>query len=225
MVIVSKAHSRKVQGAKHFINEVEESIKVVNRIQQICNEIESNKIITYEETKATTQKDNLKNIINFHNSKSKDLNISIHFNSATFNGKNYTDAEVGTEIYYCSEKGKKYALNYLDAIIKATGFKNRGVKHTKDLSFLNNTTGASILIEVCFVNSKKDVEIYKNKFEDLCVAIAELICGKKLIKKENVTKGYYQVVTQSFSIKDNAIKYQNELKKRGISSFLQYKEV
>ena len=44
-------------------------------------------------------------------------------------------------------------------------------------------------------------------------------------KKNDVEKGYYQVVTQSFSIKENAIKYQNELKAKGISSFLQYKEV
>ena len=107
--------------------------------------------------------------------------------------------------------------------MSVSGLKNRGIKLNKKLTFLNDTIGASILIELCFVNSKKDVEIYNKKFEDICIAIAELITGQTY--RKNVEKGYYQVVTQSFSIKENAIKYQNELKAKGISSFLQYKEV
>ena len=225
MVIVSTAHSEIVQGASYYINEVKESKKVVKRVEQLCNEMKKGSIITYEETKAKNQKDNLKNIVNFHNSKSKDLNISIHFNSATFKGVNHTDSEVGIEVYYCSEKGKKYAQEYLNKIVSISGLKNRGIKLNKKLTFLNDTIGASILIELCFVNSKKDVEIYNKKFEDICIGIAELITGTTYNKKNDVKKGYYQVVTQSFSIKENAIKYQNELKAKGISSFLQYKEV
>lgn len=232
MVILSKAHSKKVQGASKFINEVDESIRVVNRVEQICNEIKKNSIITYQETTATNKNDNLNNIIKFHNSKSKDLNISLHFNSATFkqNGKDidYTDKPIGIEIFYCSDKGKAQARKYQDKLVKVSGLIDRGIKYDADykkLGFLRNTTGTSILIELCFVNSKKDVEIYKNKFEDICIALAELITGEKYIKKSNVEKGVYQVVTQSFSHKENAIKYQEELKKKGVSSFLQYREV
>lgn len=225
MIILSKAHSKKVQGASKFINEVDESIRVVNRVEQICNEIKKNSIITYQETTATNKKDNLNNIIKFHNSKSKDLNISLHFNSATFNGKDYTNEPVGIETLYCSENGKKVAEKYQEKLVKVSGLKNRGAKKFNNLGFLNKTTGTSILIELCFVNSKKDVEIYQNKFEDICIALAELITGEKYNKKPNVEKGVYQVVTQSFSHKEYAIKYQEELKKKGISSFLQYKEV
>lgn len=223
MVILSKAHSKKVQGASKFINEVDESIRVVNRVQQLCAEIKKNSIITYQETTATNKTDNLNNIIKFHNSKSKDLNISLHFNSATFNGKDYTNDAVGIETLYCSDKGKKVAEKYQDKLVKVSGFKNRGAKKFTNLGFLNKTTGTSILIELCFVNSKKDVEIYQNKFEDICIALAELITEETYIKKSNVEKGVYQVVTQSFSIKDNAVKYQEELKKKGVSSFIQYK--
>lgn len=225
MVILSKAHSKKVQGASKFINEVDESIRVVNRVEQICNEIKKNSIITYQETTATNKTDNLNNIIKFHNSKSKDLNISLHFNSADFNGKGYTNESVGIETLYCSENGKKVAEKYQEKLVKVSGLKNRGAKKFTNLGFLNKTTGTSILIELCFVNSKKDVEIYQNKFEDICIALAELITGEKYIKKSNVEKGVYQVVTQSFSHKENAIKYQKELEKKGISSFIQYKEV
>lgn len=225
MVILSKAHSKKVQGASKFINEVDESIRVVNRVEQICNEIKKNSIITYQETIATNKKDNLNNIIKFHNSKSKDLNISLHFNSATFKGKDYTNEPVGIETLYCSDKGKKVAEKYQEKLVKVSGLKNRGVKKFTNLGFLRNTTGTSILIELCFVNSKKDVEIYQKKFEDICIALAELITGEKYIKKPNIEKGVYQVVTQSFSHKQYAVKHQEELKKKGISSFLQYKEV
>lgn len=225
MVILSKAHSKKVQGASKFINEVDESIRVVNRVEQICNEIKKNSIITYQETTATNKKDNLNNIIKFHNSKSKDLNISLHFNSATFKGKDYTNEPVGIETLYCSDKGKKVAEKYQEKLVKVSGLKNRGAKNFTNLGFLNKTTGTSILIELCFVNSKKDVEIYKNKFEDICIALAELITGETYKPKVDVEKGYYQVVTQSFSHKENAIKYQEELKKKGVSSFLQYREV
>lgn len=232
MVILSKAHSKKVQGASKFINEVDESIRVVNRVQQLCDEIKKNSIITYQETTATNKTDNLNNIIKFHNSKSKDLNISLHFNSATFNqnGKyvDYTDKPIGIEIFYCSDKGKAQARKYQDKLVKVSGLLDRGIKYDADykkLGFLRNTTGTSILIELCFVNSKKDVEIYQKKFEDICIALAELITGETYIKKSDVEKGVYQVVTQSFSIKDNAVKYQKELEKKGISSFIQYKEV
>lgn len=232
MVILSKAHSKKVQGASKFINEVEESIKVVNRVEELCNEMKKGSIITYQETKATNKTDNLNNIIKFHNSKSKDLNISIHFNDAIFkdNGKDvdYTEKAVGIEIFYCSDNGKVVAKKYQDKLVKVSGFKDRGIKYDGDykkLGFLRNTTGTSILIELCFVNSKKDVEIYKKNFEKICIALAELITGETYKSKSDVEKGYYQVVTQSFSIKSNAEKYQEELKKKCISSFIQYKEV
>ena len=225
MVIMSMAHSKKVQGASKFINEVDESIRVVKRVKELCDEIKANSLIIYQETTATNKTDNLNNIIKFHNSKSKDLNISLHFNSATFNGKDYTNEAVGIETLYCSDNGKKVAEKYQEKLVKVSGLKNRGAKKFTNLGFLNKTTGTSILIELCFVNSKKDVEIYKKNFEKICITLAELITDETYKPKVDVEKGHYQVVTQSFSIKENAVKYQEELKKKGISSFLQYKEV
>lgn len=221
MKLMSSAHSLNVQGANKFINEVNESRRVVNQVFKLVNEMKKGELDIFHEWKATTQNDNLKNIINFHNSKNREYDISLHFNSAKFNGKDYTDNPVGIEIYYFSSNGKKLAEQYLNKLVKVTGLKNRGIKQSSNLRFLNETNKPSILIELCFVNSKKDVEIYKNKFDDICIAMAELITGITYNKSLS-TKGVYQVVTNSYMDKDNAIKYQEELKKKGINSFLEY---
>lgn len=221
MIVLSSGHSKIVRGASHFIDEVDESRKVIDRTNQIVRTMDSNSLITYHDNISTTQRDNLKNIVNYHNKQTRTHDISLHFNSATFNGAKYTNDTKGIEIYYYSQEGKKLAQKYLDKLVKVTGFVNRGIKYTDNLAFLNDTTKPSILIEMCFVNSKKDVEIYKNKFEDICITLAELITGKTY-NKPTEKKGVYQVVTESYSNKDNAIKYQEELKKKGINSFLEY---
>lgn len=154
MKILSSGHSKRVQGANKFINEVEESQRVVNEVQKISDIIKPNSLITYHENQATNSKDNLNNIIKFHNSKDRELDISLHFNSATFNGYNSTHNEVGLEIYYTSINGKKIAEQYLNKLLNVADFKNRGVKYTKDYGFLNRTNKPAILIELCFVNSK-----------------------------------------------------------------------
>ena len=57
---------------------------------------------------------------------------------------------------------------------------NRGPKETGNLYFLNKTAETAVLLEVCFVNSKADVEIYHEKLEEICKAIAQVIVGEEL---------------------------------------------
>jgi N-acetylmuramoyl-L-alanine amidase len=52
------------------------------------------------------------------------------------------------------------------------GFINRGAKKRTDLFFLNQTTQPSILIEVCFVDSVADADLYRKVFERICNGIA-----------------------------------------------------
>jgi hypothetical protein len=50
------------------------------------------------------------------------------------------------------------------------------------LYFLNETTMPAILIEVCFVDSEADAEIYRREFAHICKAIATIIVGEEAIK-------------------------------------------
>lgn len=63
------------------------------------------------------------------------------------------------------------------AISKASGLKDRGAKQRTELYFLKNTTEPAILLEICFVDSKADVELYQKNFKAICAAIAEVLAA------------------------------------------------
>lgn len=100
-----------------------------------------------------------------------DLDISIHFNSGALDKKG-NGKTTGTEVFLTANVGDKgdVAKRVCNQMAKL-GFKNRGVKVTSNLYFLNHTKAPAILIEVCFVDDKDDAMLY-NKNKD---AIAEAI--------------------------------------------------
>lgn len=181
---ISSGHGKKVAGASYYIDEVTEARKVVDRVSQICEQLDPKGTITYHEDSASNKTSNLNNIIKYHNSTNRSLDVSIHFNSAKFKDENgeyklkCTDSAVGTETLYKTQAGKVWAAKITTAIASAGGFKDRGIVHRTNLGFLNNTNKPAILIELCFVNSKKDVDLYKKNFEAICIAIAEVLTGK-----------------------------------------------
>lgn len=124
----------------------------------------------------TSQTNVLTRIINKCNMHSVDLDVSIHFNSASS-----VDAN-GTEVYIYDEssKARVYALNVLNAIC-SLGFRNRGVKVNKKLGFLRRTKAPAMLIECCFVNSKKDIAFYNP--HEMAAAIVYGITGTRRIRE------------------------------------------
>jgi hypothetical protein len=66
----------------------------------------------------------------------------------------------------------------VSAAIAACGFIDRGGKKRTDLFFLNNTEMPAILLEVCFVDSAADADIYNEHFLDVCDAIADVLGGE-----------------------------------------------
>lgn len=86
--------------------------------------------------------------------------VSIHVNSS-----DNRDAS-GIEVLYASEKNveikeaeqKLLAKEILDAIIKETGAKSRGVKNRPDLIVLNKTKCVSALVEVGFLSNPQEYD-------------------------------------------------------------------
>ncbi|MEM7716517.1 MAG: N-acetylmuramoyl-L-alanine amidase [Cyanobacteria bacterium P01_A01_bin.68] len=97
-----------------------------------------------------------------------DIFVSIHFNA--FNGK-----ANGTEIYATSNQGKKIAASVLKEILKM-GFFNRGVKNGSHLYVVRNTNMPAILVECCFLDSPKDINLYDS--EKMANAIVQGLTGK-----------------------------------------------
>jgi N-acetylmuramoyl-L-alanine amidase len=66
------------------------------------------------------------------------------------------------------------------AVAEAGEFIDRGAKRRDDLYFLNNTEEPAILIEVCFVDSQLDADLYHGHFGEICEAIADTLEAAKV---------------------------------------------
>jgi N-acetylmuramoyl-L-alanine amidase len=170
-IVISSGHGAKVSGASDLLNEVTEARKVVTRVAQLMHELGAS-VTIFHENDATNQSANLNAITNFHNGQTRELDVSVHFNSSGAT----TDRPIGTETLYVTQEA--LAKKVSKAISDASGLIDRGAKKRTDLHFLNKTTKPAILIEVCFVNSKEDAKLYIEYFGKICAAIADSIVGK-----------------------------------------------
>jgi N-acetylmuramoyl-L-alanine amidase len=177
--VISSAHSAKISGAVGIISEVTESRRVVSRVAEYLRQLDAT-VTTFNDDVSTTVSANISAIVSFHNRQSRDLDISVHFNEFKT-----TDNPMGTEVLYRNQNERGIAAKVSDAIAQAGGFIDRGAKQRLDLGFLNGVNKPAILIEVCFVDSVRDVELYRANFDKICLAIAETISGKNLIGDED----------------------------------------
>ncbi len=171
-IAISSGHALYVRGASDIIDEVTEARRVTDKTAEYLRQLGVTTYVFHDDT-SRTQNQNLSTIVNFHNSKNRELDVSVHFNSAA-----RTSNPLGVEVLYYDQSG--LAANVSQAIANASGLKNRGVKQRKELHFLRKTVKPAILIEVCFVTSTADVELYRRNFDAICRAIAETLAGKRL---------------------------------------------
>lgn len=181
-IVMSSGHGKHIRGAEGpwpwGLDEVEEARRVVDQTAVELRKMGVT-VTTYHDDVSDDQSENLNRIVNFHNAQgAHDYDISVHFNSADFNGSNWTSNPVGHEVWYKTSAGKTISKEICDTVCSAVAFKNRGVKQTNNLFFLNGTAEVASLIEVCFVNSQGDVNVYHAQFNDICAAIASAIAGE-----------------------------------------------
>jgi hypothetical protein len=176
-VVISSGHSKYVRGARGNpvppqLDEVDQARRVVEQVASVMRTMGVD-TTTYHDDVSHSQNENLNRIVDFHNSKTRDLDVSVHFNA-------YDGSAHGTEVLWVSSKGQTVAKKVCDAICTAANFTNRGDKQRTDLFFLNNTEAVSVLIETCFCDNTPDSQIYSAKFNDICDAIAESISGQEI---------------------------------------------
>ena len=167
-VNISSGHSINCQGAIDIINEVTEARKVVDRVYEIVK-ASGKQCYKYHDTSSSSTQ-NLVNIVNWHNGFKDGVDVSIHFNAYT-----HVDKPMGTEVCYYSNSSLAAAIS--KEIATAGGFIDRGAKQRTGLYFLKHTNKPAILIEVCFVDSVADVNLYRANFERICQAIAKSLIG------------------------------------------------
>jgi N-acetylmuramoyl-L-alanine amidase len=166
-IVISSGHGLKVRGAAEYLDEVNEARRVVDDVAEKLKKI-GVAVEVFHDNVSTTQDENLDRIVDFHNSHTRLLDISIHFNAYQ-----PTPEPMGCEVLYATQD--TLADDLCDAISHAATFLDRGAKHRTDLYFLNNTEEAAVLIEVCFVDSMMDAELYLRNFNAICDSIARTV--------------------------------------------------
>lgn len=162
-------------GAVGYINESDETRKVAPKVVEYLTKlgVEAT-FIKLDKAKTSSY---LYDQVSLANSKgSFDCVVQIHFNAGSSDPNSKT---TGTETYYRTTNGKVFA-DRVNAKL-STIFTNRGSKNSKpDLYWLKHTNPPAILVEVCFVDDKDDVSVYKNNFDKVCRLIAEGLANKTL---------------------------------------------
>jgi len=180
-IVISSGHGKYVRGAHGIIDEVDEARLVV---EQLAVELRDRgvEVKTFHDDVSKSQNENLNRIVDFHNDCVRDLDISVHFNAYEQVSK-----PMGTETLYVSQQGLAAEVSL--AIAASGEFINRGAKKRTDLFFLNGTAMPAILLEICFVDSEADVDLYEHNFEGICAAIADVLGGNGIDIDEGEGEG------------------------------------
>ncbi|MGG7152333.1 N-acetylmuramoyl-L-alanine amidase [Clostridium neonatale] len=109
-----------------------------------------------------------------------DLCVSIHANAG--GGK-------GTEVFTYKAKEVTQARAVLNNLV-ALGFTNRGIKDGSGLAMVKRPKATAMLIEVCFVDTKSDVDLYNSiGAEKIANAIVNGLTGQSITIDEK-EEGY-----------------------------------
>lgn len=168
-ICISSGHGLKVRGASGILDEVDEARLVTETLAGALYAA-GHEVRTFHDDVSTSQDQNLHTITDWHNSTGPhDLDISVHFNAYE-----QTSKAMGTEVLYYSQK--ELARKLSEAIAKV-GFIDRGPKQRTDLYVLSHCKAPAVLLEVCFVDSSADCQIYDEKYDEIIANIAAVFDG------------------------------------------------
>ena len=143
---------------------------------------------------ANSVSDSLIKRVDLANANNVDLYVSIHANAG--GGR-------GTEIFTYRGQEVERARNVLNNIAEL-GFINRGIK-SSNLYVINKTEAKAMLIEICFVDTKSDVDLYNSiGAEKVANAIVEGLTGQ--VANVSVTPNSSPVKAESVTITDSWVK-------------------
>ena len=172
---------------------------VINKLKEL-----GHTVIEVRPSQASSVSNSLVQRVQKANNSKVDLYVSIHANAG--GGK-------GTEVYTYQGKEVTQARNVLNNLC-GLGFNNRGIKGS-NLYVTHYSNMAAMLIEICFIDTQSDVELYKsignNKIAD---SIVRGLVGETSTVS-NISRPVEQKATTTLSYKayDVAI-LQQELNKQ-----------
>ena len=142
--------------------------RLVTKLIQLGNEV-----IACRPSTATSTRNSLQQRCDRANNAKVDIFVSLHANA--FNGKAH-----GTECYAMSPRGEKIARDICREI-SLLGFFNRGLKSGSYLYVIRNTDMPAILVEMCFIDSQRDVALFdaESMADAICLGLTGECPGEK----------------------------------------------
>ena len=98
-----------------------------------------------------------------------DYFISIHRNSSPYPNQ-YSGVE---SLVYNRYGAAAHMADNINQQLEAVGFLNQGVNQRTDLVVLNRTQMPAVLVEVGFINTDADNQLFDERFDDIAQAIAD----------------------------------------------------
>jgi N-acetylmuramoyl-L-alanine amidase len=98
-----------------------------------------------------------------------DYFVSIHRNSSEVPGQ-YSGIQ---SLVYQNEGVPRWMATNINNNLEQLGFRNIGIEERKNLVVLRRTKMPAVLVEVGFINSDIDNQIFDNQYDDIVAAIAD----------------------------------------------------
>ena len=214
---ISAGHTPDGMGSCGAVGYIKESTEARKIVESAKGYLKEHTVYDCTDKYNHTKSENLRYITNQCNKHSVDIHASVHLNACK---KVKADGKTkGVEVLItgnfdsAKEKAEQICKN-----ISALGFTNRGVKIRKDLYFLNQTKGASLLVECLFVDDEDDYKLYKKVgSEAIGKAIAYGLQGKDVPKE---AEKVYSVQVGAYKQKKNAEAMLKKLEEAGFKGII-----
>jgi N-acetylmuramoyl-L-alanine amidase len=112
-VVISSGHSAIVRGASAYLDEVDEARRIVNLVAE---KLRARDVIveTFHDDTSTSQNQNLETIVRFHNSKSRQLDISVHLNCTRPKIRSWSASTRANPRWLPDERSDGHASRFID---------------------------------------------------------------------------------------------------------------
>lgn len=147
-----------------------------------------------------------------------DFFVSIHRNSSPM-----PNQYMGVESLIYSLDGIKLEMaENINAQLETVGFVNLGVKARPNLIVLRRTKMPAVLVEVGFINSDTDNQLFDENFQDIAEAIARGILETLPVETAIQEHAKYSVQVGAFRNERYAQRLQKELQEEDFPAYIEY---
>lgn len=214
-VMVDAGHGGYDNGATYNgRREKDDTLRLALRVGEILTQRGVD--VEYTRTEDIYQNPNEK--ANIANQSGVDLFVSLHRNSSPYPN---TYSGVETLVYNTGDIKEEFAEN-INSELEKVGYNDLGINVRTNLAVLKKTKMPAVLVEVGFINTDADNELFDSRFNEIANAIAQGIL--ETIREENPTPyNRYRIQTGMFRNFNNAMNLQNRLIEDGFQADLERK--